>query len=103
MIKKRDKSGIIMAPIKPENVPEGAQWLAGQGSGSWYYLEKNHLSSFYKISRYSPDGIPEFENDYIVQNDNDFCDTCPYVFTYLSHHLECNILQHGGVYTFKRI
>ncbi|MBN1985176.1 MAG: hypothetical protein JW761_02670 [Prolixibacteraceae bacterium] len=62
-----DKSklkGVLPEPKRPGNVTENAQWLAGEGAGSWFAFEiENHLL---KVIRYSVNGVIEcvglFEN-----------------------------------------
>lgn len=41
-------------PERNSKIPENAQWLGGEGAGSWFAFE-NH-SSMLKVTRYSPSG-----------------------------------------------
>lgn len=47
----------LPAPVRDSKIPESAQWLSGEGAGSWYHLEYGrHLTT---VSRFSPDGSTE--------------------------------------------
>ena len=100
---KREINGLISAPELPLAVPEAAQWLAGQGAGSWFDISKNKIHDLYNISRFTPSGEIEFVGDFKIKDAKEFSINCPYVFTYLSHYKSCNILQHGVIITFIRI
>lgn len=59
-LKKLDRSFLkstLQAPLKHSNIPEDAQWLGGEGAGSWFTLapEKSQLI----VTRYAPDGKVE--------------------------------------------
>ena len=96
----RTKLGIIAEPTKPNNIPLTSQWLAGQGAGSWFNVQNTTSKNKFKISRFNPNGLFEFEAIFEKNNTSVFCLDCPYVFTYLSHYLKCNIIQHGEVIEF---
>ncbi len=53
----RNKEGILLAPIRAINIPEGVSWLAGQGSGSWFELIGRDGDMTVQIRRYSPEGL----------------------------------------------
>ena len=100
---KRTIKGILKAPNLPANIPVNAQWLAGQGSGSWYHISKGENDIHYTISRFSPIGDLEFESHFKINGQQEFCIDCLYAFTYLSHFKSCNILQHGNKINFTNI
>lgn len=102
MVKRTDK-GIILSPSKPNNIPLNSQWLAGQGAGSWYHISKEETDIHYTISRFSPHGDVEFESQFKINGNQEFCIDCPYAFTYLSLFKSCNILQHGEKINFVNI
>ncbi len=59
-IRKLDKELLIATLPVPErhpNIPENAQWLSGEGAGSWFVFEVE--STFLKVTRYSPLGVVE--------------------------------------------
>ena len=84
-------------PIKPNNIPNKAQWLAGVGAGSWFVIEIDLKK--YRIKRFSPEGILECDRLFIVDKD-DFDINIEYQFTYLSHCKECTIIQNNKNYRF---
>lgn len=47
----------LPAPQKHEKIPEEAQWLSGEGAGSWFSINKK--GNIVEISRYSPEGKME--------------------------------------------
>ena len=100
---ERTALGILMESSKPDDIPSSAQWLAGQGAGSWYNIESTSTTNQYKINRYSKEGEFEFEALFSNNRDTDFCIDCPYVFTYLSHYKVCHIIQHGKTFKFLNI
>lgn len=58
--KKLDKQTLLSTlpqPIRHTNVPEEAQWLSGEGAGSWFAFAIK--DSLLKVTRYSPQGIVE--------------------------------------------
>lgn len=47
----------IQAPSRDSEIPENAQWLGGEGAGSWFnFVPEN---SQLKVTRYAPDGKVE--------------------------------------------
>ena len=55
-------SSTLAPPALHPDIPSGAQWLAGEGAGSWFSIEPS--DSFFRITRYSPEGIIECQGDY---------------------------------------
>ena len=85
-------SQILDAPTKPVNLPENAQWLAGQGAGSWFCIKKSgDIKRHFIITRYSPKGNLECERIYKAIMPLDI--SKPYRFSYLSHCALCTIIQ----------
>ena len=100
---ERTEKGILKSPNLPANIPINSQWLAGQGSGSWYHISKEENEIYYIISRFSPNGDIEFKSQFKINGNKEFCIDCLYAFTYLSHYRSCNILQHGDKINFVNI
>ncbi len=92
---QKKQIGTYIEPTKPNNVPNEAQWLAGTGTGAWFYLEPTHEPDKYRICRFSPKGI--LECDRILQHEGAelFVASQDYQFTYLSHCQKCTVLQNG--------
>jgi len=97
---ERTELGLIKEPIKPSHIPVTSQWLAGQGAGSWFNIVSTNNDTQFTISRFSPEGVAEFESLFEKRSDIEFCLDCPYAFTYLSHYKHCNIIQHGEIIEF---
>jgi hypothetical protein len=100
---ERNEQGIILEPKLPSNIPKHAQWLAGQGCGSWFVLEETEKHQIYQISRYDSNGILEFKADFKVDQNSNFSYCCPYVFTYLSHYQFCTVIQHNKHIKFNNL
>jgi hypothetical protein len=59
-LRKLDSQMLIAtlpAPEKHANIPESAQWLGGEGAGSWFVFEFE--GTLLKVTRYSPLGVIE--------------------------------------------
>jgi len=54
---KKFLKSTLPKPEKYPDIPENAQWLAGEGSGSWFHVET--VKSLLKVTRYSPSGTIE--------------------------------------------
>jgi hypothetical protein len=54
---KNELISILPAPVRHPEIPQNAQWLSGEGAGSWFVVE--HRESFLHITRYSPSGKKE--------------------------------------------
>ncbi len=86
------------APSKASSVPENAQWLSGEGVGSWFAADftENRL----EVTRYSPDGVIEctglFQNSDFMLTDHNFR------ITYPSNCKEITILSGGREIRFER-
>jgi len=71
----------LKAPAGNGTIPENAQWLSGEGAGSWYVVEAQN--SLLKVSRYSPEGKLECSHHYknskaqVTSPDNSFRITYP--------------------------
>ena len=91
----------LPAPARVENVPIGAQWLAGEGAGSWFYISK--AENNFEITRFSPEGKIECTGIFICNNAEPFTIQEPYQFTHLSHCKTVNIIQNNSTFTFERV
>ena len=89
----------LFEPDKPVNVSPQAQWLSGEGAGSWFLIEKENEE--YVITRFSPAGKTECKGKFILQTGNDFNIQTHYKFTYISHCSKVNIIQNEIKYQFK--
>ena len=85
---------------KPKNIHNDSQILIGVGSNAWFHIEK--YNNKYRIERYNE--IGELDCSKIFQcNQQDFNINDKYQFTYISHCMECRIIQNDKTFTFKAI
>ena len=91
----------IVAPKLPSNLPQSAQWLAGEGAGSWFVIESK--TSGFEIKRYSPEGKLECEGLFKIDNQTPFNIETDYEFTHLSHCKTVRILQENTTFVFNRL
>lgn len=88
-------------PKRVENLPKNAQWLAGEGAGSWFYITK--ANNGFVITRFSPEGKVECTGIFKCKNVQSFSIQEPYQYTHLSHCKTVNIIQNSITFTFERI
>ncbi|MCF8454132.1 MAG: hypothetical protein K9G42_13070 [Pedobacter sp.] len=89
------------APAKTESIPENSQWLAGEGAGSWFYIEPKAMD--YRITRYSSEGKIECSGLFNTESETDFNINTPFEFVHLSHCKSVTIRQIDQVLKFHRI
>lgn len=89
----------LAKPELPINLPQTAQWLAGEGAGSWFVIHQNDGN--YNITRYSSDGKLECAGNFICQN-TDFIYALPFQITYLSHCQLVTVIQDDKKIVFER-
>ena len=87
-------------PPKNDKIPENAQWLSGEGSGSWFSI-KQELENF-RISRFSSNGMLECIGVFQVSNSNSFNINLPFQINHLSHCQNVVVNQSGKIIIFKR-
>ena len=87
----------LEAPPKPLTLPNGAQWLAGEGAGSWFHIEARKAG--YEITRYSPLGSIECSGNFRIISGDAIDFKQAYKFVHLSHCQKVAIEQFGKVIT----
>lgn len=92
----------LPAPERPISIPENAQWLAGEGAGSWFSVCQKTNNPKYHITRFSPDGIIECSGFFNCLSETTFNLNTPYFFTYLSHCQKVTLVQNKIVFVFER-
>ncbi|CAM4212359.1 hypothetical protein EWU23_03980 [Cytophagaceae bacterium 50C-KIRBA] len=92
----------LAKPNIPQNLPDSAQWLAGEGAGSWFVMNLKENKQ-YNISRFNPVGILECSGTFVEYQSADFNFRLPFIITYLSHCQQVTILQNNQVYFFRKI
>ncbi len=103
MTKHHITKNVILAPNKPENLSNNAQWLAGEGAGSWFCIEATSTPNIFSISRFSPDGKLECEGNFKCESNENFNLNQHYNFAHLSHCKTVNIVQSGIIFKFERL
>lgn len=91
----------LYAPLRVKEIPATAQWVSGEGAGSWFNIIKKDMR-FY-ITRYSPSGGIECEDEYIKNAYQPFDLSVPFKFDYLSHCGRVKIRQNENSFDFKRV
>jgi hypothetical protein len=100
-----DKSklkGTLPEPDRLENIPELAQWLSGEGSGSWFSIRQNEHAGYF-ISRFGSKGELECEGEFQISNTQSFNIRIPFQFEHLSHCRKVRIIQEKRLVEFVRI
>ncbi len=101
---KADKTWLkttLPPPEKPFDLPEHAQWLSGEGAGSWFVLQLQKET--FHVTRFDADGKMECEGYFIEKESAVFESQLPYRFTHLSHCHQLSIEQAGRTIVLKRV
>lgn len=93
--------GTLNEPYRADGIPKTAQWLSGEGAGSWFSISP-YENEKYIISRFSPSGDLECEGEFIIRNNLPFNIKQPFRFNYLSHCREVRIRQKTHLIEFER-
>jgi hypothetical protein len=92
----------LAEPKRPAQIPSDAQWLAGEGAGSWFYIESVSKENEFRIQRFSPHGHLECEGIFLLESRNTILDlNLAFKFAHLSHCAFVHI--HQGHETIKLI
>jgi hypothetical protein len=100
-----DKSklkGTLKEPVRAAGIPATAQWLSGEGAGSWFTISQTETGK-YAVSRFGPDGKLECEGEFTITNNLPFNINQSYRFDYLSHCRKVKIIQNNVPIEFERI
>ncbi len=98
---KNELNTTLPAPKRPPNLPNDAQWLAGEGAGSWFHLSIDQGG--FIINRYSDKGKLECSGKFQLVKEKGFSEKKPFEFIHLSHCQSVRIRQGGKVFKFERI
>ncbi|MBE0638717.1 MAG: hypothetical protein IH598_09360 [Bacteroidales bacterium] len=91
----------LFAPARHAKIPGAAQWLSGEGAGSWFHIEPE--GSHFQISRFSPEGELECDGKFTPQNGSYFNLASTFSIGYLSHCHRVVINQNNQLIELKRI
>jgi len=94
-LKRINLHKMLPAPELPANLDTNAQWLAGEGAGSWFVLKQNSDNMGYIVSRYSPEGRLECAGSF--RSSDHFDPVSPFKITFPSHCQKVTIKQNGRV------
>lgn len=102
--KKFDKKWLkntLPHPEKPNALPNHAQWLSGEGAGSWFVLYAQDKA--FKIKRFDSEGNLECEGRFREKEASVFSPALPYRFTHLSHCQQVSLVQAGSTIVMLRL
>ena len=91
----------LQSPMKHASVPEKAQWLAGEGAGSWFHIEQ--VDKQYTVTRFDRDGQVECRSVFNSSNLQDVRLFEKYEFVHPCHCKEMIILQNNLRIVLSRI
>lgn len=97
-LSKNQLKSTLQEPEKNAKIPKNAQWLSGEGAGSWFDL--NLENSEIKLTKYSPEGLIECTGLYkniIDSLDHDF------QITYPSNCKEVTIIKNRKLISLESI
>lgn len=87
-------------PERHSNIPNNAQWISGEGYGSWYHLK--NVDEGLLLTKYSPKG--EVEHKTIFNLDGNYFDLeKPYSITYPCNNQKLTIVQGSEKIQLKRL
>jgi hypothetical protein len=103
--RKPDEStlqGTLPQPVRSKTIPAKAQWLSGEGAGSWFYIEKGNDDHFI-VTRYSPEGVVECNSVFCNDTAFGFNPALPFEVIHLSHCAQVRLVQNEQKITLIRI
>lgn len=89
--------------VKPQlsaNIPSDAQWLSGEGAGSWYTF--NYVDDKLKVTRFSPEGKTECLGFFKSENNSEIPSLNKLEITYPSNCAEVSLMTKNNIYRFIR-
>lgn len=89
----------LPTPKRHPKIPENAQWLSGEGAGSWFSFEAKENLLF--VSRFAPDGTLECSGYY--KNDNTELLNESAILTYPSNCKEVTLRHDSKKYIFRSL
>ena len=96
--------GTLLAPDKKTTIPSNAKWLAGEGAGAWFVIEKEESLNVqeYRLRRFAPDGVLHCNRIFRV-TEGAFDIAIPFDFTYPSHCAICTVIQNKHKVVLKHV
>lgn len=96
----KQKTNTLTAPNRPENLPENAQWLSGEGAGSWFTFE--YKANQLLVNRYSPEGLKECTGIYNPIRLNNLPELSSLRISYPSNCAEVTLESGNNTFKFER-
>jgi hypothetical protein len=90
-------------PNRPEKLPNEAQWLSGEGAGSWFYIVSTSYENRFEIIRYHPTGKLECQGIFKLDSSSVLNLNVTYQFQHISHCAFVHILQNRKLLKLIRI
>ena len=87
------------APLRNEAVPDNAEWLGGEGAGSWFHLEEDNGAII--GTRYSPEGLIECRGSYKASGTEKNEDILSASVTYPSDCSKITLRKNGSIITLR--
>ncbi len=103
-LKKLDNNllkSTLPQPARHESIPQNAQWLSGEGAGSWFIFKP--FESVLLVTRYSPEGVIECGGFYKNKNNYVLNPEIKYQITYPSNCNVISLLNKDKIYHFELI
>ncbi|NJK93769.1 MAG: hypothetical protein HC905_01520 [Bacteroidales bacterium] len=103
-LRKLDKqllTATLPQPFKHPAIPQNAQWLSGEGAGSWFVFELE--GTLLKVTRYSPQGVIECTGLYENRDAVEFLKTShSFTVAYPSNCKTVSLIVNGAEIQFRR-
>lgn len=87
-------------PKQHSKIPDSAQWLSGEGAGSWYTF--NNIDKSIEVTRYSPEGNTECFGLFKAVDNYEMPDVSQLKITYPSNCAEVSLKSNNSIYRFIR-
>lgn len=95
-------SRTLPPPALPKDLPTSAQWLAGEGAGSWFVLDLSSERVLH-AERFDSSGRPECSGKFNLVGDHVPDLSIPLRVTYPSHCAVVTLAQDDRVFKFARV
>lgn len=98
---KQQLKSTLTPPKLPKHLPSSAQWLAGEGVGSWFVI-KHEQNTFY-MERYSATGVLECSGKMIQSSGHNLDFSVPFQVLYKSNCRQIYLQQLDQIHIFKKV
>jgi hypothetical protein len=101
VIDKTKLKTTLPEPVRHGNIPVTAQWLSGEGAGSWFAFKP--FKSDLLVTRYSPEGVIECSGFYKNRDSEVLNTKTQYQITYPSNCSVISLVNNGKIVCFDLI